>query len=250
MRRHGFTLIELLVVVAIITLLIAILLPSLNQAKQSAKLVVCRSNMHQLGVAGLSYIADNFTQFPDAKLWVPDAGSAYHAWHKASAVTGGLLWAYAPNPDVYLCQSFKDTYAIGAPYWCGETSAAQVTPAFSCTMNAYLGWTGWLNQAGTTPVVAFARLGAIKRPAQTLYFGEENGWAQSGQYAAFGINNGMLGWRALVAPGWYPPDLFATYHLPPNGDVTAGCSNAVFIDGHAQLVWNYQTKDYAFDPMW
>jgi prepilin-type N-terminal cleavage/methylation domain-containing protein len=56
--RPGFTLIELLVVVAILALLAAILLPSLSRARAQAKLVVCLSNLHQLGTSIISYAHD------------------------------------------------------------------------------------------------------------------------------------------------------------------------------------------------
>lgn len=49
--RRGFTLIELLVVISIISLLIALLLPSLSAARDSSRAVVCRSNMRQLVLA-------------------------------------------------------------------------------------------------------------------------------------------------------------------------------------------------------
>ena len=56
---HGFTLIELLVVVAIIALLISILLPSLNRARDQARTAVCLSNLKQLGLAFALYAEDH-----------------------------------------------------------------------------------------------------------------------------------------------------------------------------------------------
>ena len=55
----GFTLIELLVVVSIIALLVSILLPALNNAREKAKEIVCRSSFKQLGTTFFYYADDN-----------------------------------------------------------------------------------------------------------------------------------------------------------------------------------------------
>lgn len=57
--RPGFTLIEVLVVVAIIALLVAILIPSLKKARDQAKSAACVANLHDLGIAHLSYANSN-----------------------------------------------------------------------------------------------------------------------------------------------------------------------------------------------
>ena len=65
MKRVGFTLVELLVVIGIIALLIAVILPALQNSRQQAKAVLCGSNIRQLLLGLLSYESEN-QSFPFA----------------------------------------------------------------------------------------------------------------------------------------------------------------------------------------
>ncbi|HAI10290.1 MAG TPA: hypothetical protein DCM28_01210 [Phycisphaerales bacterium] len=68
-RHHGFTLIELLVVISIIALLIAILLPSLAAARESAYLTRCANNLRQVGLTLHLYANDSHGYLPGDTDW-------------------------------------------------------------------------------------------------------------------------------------------------------------------------------------
>jgi prepilin-type N-terminal cleavage/methylation domain-containing protein/prepilin-type processing-associated H-X9-DG protein len=87
-HRHGFTLIELLVVIAIIALLLAILLPSLQKAREIARIAVCATQEKNLHSAFMMY-TEAFDQFAPA---MTCGGSGWWASDNVLKPPGGK-WA-------------------------------------------------------------------------------------------------------------------------------------------------------------
>jgi len=127
-RTRGFTLVELLVVIGIIALLISILLPALNAAKERANRVKCSSNLRQIGQGLLLYANDNKGIYPRTPA---NTGGSYTAFTQSAGSTATdpfgtpalgvndvtaamfLLVRNADiNPEVFVCPSSnaeKDT---------------------------------------------------------------------------------------------------------------------------------------------
>ncbi len=97
-RKRAFTLVELLVVIAIIALLMSILLPTLQLAREQAKRVVCKANLKQWGVVFRMYANDHDGRFFHG--WMGKGGRTKKADQWMSA-----LRRYYINPKLRLCPS-------------------------------------------------------------------------------------------------------------------------------------------------
>lgn len=126
-RRNAFTLVELLVVIGIIAVLISILLPGLQRAREAANGLKCQSNCRQLMLAFLQWSMDHKGQLPGTIYSFsytptnPDHADWLYGTMPNSNAPGnfntcpqtGTIYPYMKNPDSYRCPS-ADSERYGA----------------------------------------------------------------------------------------------------------------------------------------
>lgn len=224
MKRMGFTLIELLVVIAVIAVLMAILLPSLNLARDQAQRVHCVSNTKTLLLAWLLYKddwdgklvpgatgidTDSEVNWTSQLQWVDDPPNLDASWDlKKDAIQRGLLYKYTEEVDIYRCPADRRR----------ESSSLPVAfRTFSIAGGAH--GEGWGSYYRVTLYTE------IERPATKYIFTEEM------DTRGCNINSWQMHPRT-TNPSWTDP--LAMWH---NKKSTLG-----FADGHAEMhTWQDQS---------
>lgn len=122
--RRGFTLIELLVVISIIAILIAILLPALGVARDSAKKTQCLVNLRQLATSSVAFAADNNGQTPPRS----DNGRDIYQHHQNLYQ---VLYLDGSATTVRDDREFVRNYNGGSSYFIDHVRMEQVWEIFS-----------------------------------------------------------------------------------------------------------------------
>ena len=251
-KKKGFTLIELLVVISIIALLIAILMPALNRAREQAKFVVCKSNLRQYAIAMALFLAESDDSYCESHkclfLKAPNDPAGQCQWHNVgydyerstymgvSAKINGPLWPYLDSMDVHVCPTFYGFAKKYGTMHSGHNPDIAIVPQYSYSQNVYLGGKGY----GTYfDPVGVRKESQVVNPSRVLLFVEETIWPIGPPddiwLANCSLNDTCFWSRHPKDPAGFPGDCVATYHNTSLAMQNEGMGNGVFVDGHVEL---------------
>lgn len=219
--RVAFTLVEVLVVIAVIAILIALLLPAVNRARQQSQLVACKSNLQQIGLATRMYANDYDDKYPDAY------------------TVGGAPFRRGPgetNPSDPF--SLPETFGLPALYaelnYLKHATGVWLCPAAGERMQAYKNTYIW------------ATLGTAPAQYKSKQRGNPKSWETFWVYDNFanepfreGFRRGAQSLTVLPTEQWRFPHRYrgpiVTGREVGNGNSRRGAINVLFIDGHVGM---------------
>ena len=262
LHRKGFTLIELLVVVSVIAVLMAILMPALQRAKEQGQSAACQGNLKGFTLAVQMYAQDNEDGFPEPRSCFfrsnqvfPGDVSTHRRWCNEEVNLryhpdyGSVFFGYLSNVKSLVCPTFRRLAKSGYNQSDFDddiaTGVTNYNPWMNYTQNAYLG----PRNSPCNPLVY--KLLNVKDPGNTFTFADEGPFKEVG-YNTQGLNDTALfpiwpssdavtkvkqmgsPWNIRPGPdgiGTFT-DIIAGFHQAPSGNRIAGSGNCAFADGH------------------
>jgi prepilin-type processing-associated H-X9-DG protein/prepilin-type N-terminal cleavage/methylation domain-containing protein len=230
--RRAFTLVELLSAVGVISVLIAMLLPTLSSARAQAQRTACLSNLRQLAVAFTMYLNDNAGRFPrPAQHLVPKPEDwIYHQPDRERECGTIARYVNRPfDPRLYRCPSDDVTSHPSLPSIL--LGAPPTRYDYSYTVNEYI-CRLWPNPT--------LRINQVRNPSEKILLIDES---------ASTIDDGCWAWQPSQGAG---KNVLSNRHDRKAEDpkrANAGRGNVAFADGHAAFLAradSYQRRHY--DP--
>ena len=213
MRKKAFTLVELLVVIAIISILAAMLLPTLEQALEGARTTACMSNQKQLALAMQMYVDDHDQRLPDKGIY---AGYSYiRDW-----VAEDYIGAYVPKDAPVSDGSGGYIFDMKSAFYCpSDKESGDLVPP----INGYLWNSSYAMCYHQFMSRALVRFSQLKRPDHKLMFIQQIPLYPGHYYAS------VCYWESSYSRCSF-------FHM--------GDTNTTFMDGHTSRIadsgdWRY-----------
>ncbi len=216
-RHRGFTLVEMLLVVAVIALLIAMLMPGLNKARQATYRTVCTTKMHHMAMANHGYMIANRNFFPPHRQPNMDLQQNWF----------NLLEKYGNNAEVSRCPAIEGKQVDYGVTWSWAYNYHYIGYGYN---GFFLGLYSHPNNVTVGHIVQrnWTRMGSVKDPGKLIVVGDSN------PKTSGGVDHGV----SLTL--WWP--FINSYKEGLNSNRHQNAAVVAFADGHSEVIIDPNTN--------